>query len=111
MFLSESFNENVEKMNSIFENCADIKQLDVVLKYQNNARGRIYFVQEAVNDITVRDVAWGLSDVEELEDFDSMVRGVLSGNAVLIVEGKRRHSKSEEKDIRTVAFQRLKMNR
>lgn len=90
MFLSESFNENVEKMNSIFENCADIKQLDVVLKYQNNARGRIYFVQEAVNDITVRDVAWGLSDVEELEDFDSMVRGVLSGNAVLIVEGKKK---------------------
>lgn len=89
MFLSESFEENVEKFNGIFEGCADIKQLDVELKYMGSPKGRIYFVEEAVSDITLRKVIWGLTDVEELEKVDDMVKGVLNGNAVLIIDGRR----------------------
>lgn len=88
MFLSDSFHENVEKLNGIFEGCADIKQLDVELKYMNNSKGRIYFVEEAVSDITLRKVLWGLTDVEEVEDIDEMVKGVMSGNAILIIDGR-----------------------
>lgn len=88
MFLSESFQENVKKLNDIFEDCADIKQLDVELKYMNNSKGRIYFVEEAVSDITLRKVIWGLTDVEEVSDINEMVKGVMSGNAILIIDGR-----------------------
>lgn len=92
MALSGAFNENRDKLDKIFDKCDDIRKLDVELKYLKNAKGRIYFVEEAVNNITLRKVVWGLTDVEEMKDLDMVKRTVLSGNAVLLIDDQRINS-------------------
>ena len=88
MPLTGTFSENVNKFNQIFEKCADITKLDVELNYLDNAKGRIYFVNEAVNSVTIRKVMWGLTDVEEIDTIEGVLQSVLSGNAVLLLEDK-----------------------
>lgn len=87
MFLSS--NSIIKEMDKEFEACADIKKMDVELKYLDNIKGRIYFPQEAVSDITLRKIIWGVTDVEEIDTIEEMIAGVLTGNAVLIIEGRK----------------------
>ncbi len=88
MFLSESFEENVKTLNDIFENCDDVKCLDVELKYLNEIKGRIYFLEEAVSDIILRKVIYGLTDVQKVDTIEDMITGVMIGSAILIADGK-----------------------
>ena len=88
MFLCEDYKEKKDYLDKKFKNCQDIKQIDVELKYLNNRKGKIYYVEEAVNDITLRDVVWGLSDVEEITGLEELESAILNGNAVLIIDGK-----------------------
>ena len=89
MFLYENYYlETKSYLDEKFRNCQDIKQIDVELKYLNNRKGKIYYVEEAVNDITLRDVVLGLSDVEEVTGLPELESAILNGNAVLIIEGK-----------------------
>ncbi|MBQ3546220.1 MAG: spore germination protein [Lachnospiraceae bacterium] len=91
MFLYEkNYLETKSYLDEKFKNCQDIKQVDVELKYLNNTKGKIYYVEEAVNDITLRDVVLGLSDVEEITGLPELESAILNGNAVLIVEGKEK---------------------
>lgn len=88
MFLSESFEENVKKLDNIFENCGDVKKLDVKIEYLNKIKGKIYFLEEAVSDITLRKVIYGLTDVQKVNTIEDMVTGVMIGNAILVIDGE-----------------------
>lgn len=90
MFLCENFEKKIEYIDKKFDRCEDIRKLDIELKYLNNRKGKIYFVEEAVNDITLKDVMLGLTDVEEIEGLDTIESTVLNGNAVLIIDGKEK---------------------
>ncbi len=92
MSLYGTFEDNRYQLDVIFQNCADIVQKEILLQYPNQRRAKIYFVEEAVNDITLRKVIWGMSDVEELSDLAQIEKTILSGNAVLIVEDSSAHS-------------------
>ena len=54
MFLSKSFEKNKNMLDDIFKNCNDVKCLDVNMKYLDEVRGRIYFLEETVSDITIK---------------------------------------------------------
>ena len=91
MFLYENNYLKIKSyLDEKFKNCEDIKQVDIELKYLNNRKGKIYYVEEAVSDITLRDVILGLSDVEEITGLSEIESAILNGNAVLIVEGRKK---------------------
>ena len=89
MFLSENYQDLVSDLNQTFQNCADITGMEVELAWLDGSRGYIYFVSEAVIDVTVKKVLWGLTDVEELGSQEEVIRCVLSGNAVLLYEDRK----------------------
>lgn len=84
----DSFEQNSEKLDSLFENCADIKSRDVNLEYMSKRRGRIYYVESAVREVTIRKVVYGLTDVEKLETLEDIINAVLTGNAALLIDGE-----------------------
>lgn len=88
MFLSESFEKNKNMLDDIFRNCNDVKCLDVNMKYLDEVRGRIYFLEETVSDITIKKVLYGLTDVEKIDTIENAIKGVMTGNAILILEGE-----------------------
>lgn len=90
MFFCEEFNRKIEYIDKKFERCSDIVKLDVNLKYLNDKKAKIYFVEEAVCDINLQDVVLGLTDVTEIEGIDEIENAVLNGNAVMVVEGNKK---------------------
>lgn len=86
MSLEGSFEENCAQLDKLFENCADIVQRDLLLRAPASCRARMIFVEEAVNEITLREVLWGLSDIEQITDKKQLEKTILSGNAVLLTE-------------------------
>ena len=88
MFLSKSFEKNKNMLDDIFKNCNDVKCLDVNMKYLDEVRGRIYFLEETVSDITIKKVLYGLTDVEKVAPIENAIKGVMIGNAILILEGE-----------------------
>lgn len=90
MFLSQSFKENRKLLDEVFENCADVKCLEVNVKYLNQIEGCIYFLEEAVSDITIKKVLYGLTDVEEVDSTEKIISGVMTGNAILIIDGEKK---------------------
>ena len=88
MFLSKSFEKNKNMLDDIFKNCNDVKCLDVNMKYLDEVRGRIYFLEETVSDITIKKVLYGLTDVEKVDTIENAIKGVMIGNAILILEGE-----------------------
>lgn len=96
MPLMGTFKENVNRLNQIFENCADITKLDVKMETGDKTDGRIYFVNEAVSSVTIRKVISGLTDVEEIDTIESACKAVLSGNAVLLLDLLEKTEKSEK---------------
>lgn len=90
MFLSEDFKKKIDYIDSKFDRCEDIRKMDIELKYLNNRKAKIYYVEEAVNDITLKDIMLGITDVEEIDGDDTIESTVLNGNAVLIIDGKEK---------------------
>ena len=87
-FLSCSFEENIKYLDHAFENCADIISLELNLEYMGDSRGKIYFVESAVSNVTIRKVVLGLSDVFPLETMEDVISTIMTGNAALIIDGK-----------------------
>lgn len=87
-FLSCSFEENIRYLDNTFDRCADIVSLELNLEYMENSRGKIYFAESAVSNVTLRKVVLGLTDVFQLETMEDIVSTILSGNAALIIDGK-----------------------
>lgn len=83
-----SFEDNISQLDNAFKGCADIVCLEVNLAYMNNTKGKIYFIESAVTNVTIRKVMLGLSDVFELNTIEDVISTVLCGNAGLIIEGK-----------------------
>lgn len=84
----DSFEENSKKLDAMFKDCADIKFRDVNLEYMTNKKGRIYYVEAAVREVTIRKVVYGLTDVEKLETFEDIVNSIVTGNATLLIDGE-----------------------
>lgn len=84
--MEKNYAENIEYLDSIFEKCDDIKCQEIELTYMNNRKGKIYYPEEAVNDITMREVIFGLTDVERLDSIEQIITTIMTGNAVLLVE-------------------------
>ena len=87
-FLSSSYEENIKQLDHAFENCADIISLELNLEYMGDSRGKIYFVESAVSNVTIRKVVLGLSDVFPLETMEDVISTIMTGNAALIIDGK-----------------------
>lgn len=83
-----NYTEDVKYLDSIFDKCDDIKCLEVELKYMDSKKGKMYYPEEAVNDITLREVILGLTDVMKLNDMEDIISAVMTGNAVLLIDGE-----------------------
>ena len=91
MFLSGSYIDNIEKLDQMFDKCADIQGIDdsselVQNKLLKSKRGKIYFITEATGVITITQVILGITSVEPVKKFGEIESIVMSGNAVLVME-------------------------
>ena len=91
MFLSGSYIDNIEKLDQMFDKCADIQGIDVSSELVQNKllkskRGKIYFITEATGVITITQVILGITSVEPVKKFGEIESIVMSGNAVLVME-------------------------
>lgn len=80
------FVDNKSILDRTFENCNDVICLDVELQWDEVDLGRIYFVQEAVVDITLREIKYGVTDLEKVYEPTEMISAVMNGSAVLLVK-------------------------
>lgn len=87
-FLSFDLKENITVFDAIFKDCGDVIQLDLNLEYLNNADGKIYFVESAVSKVNLKRVILGLSDVFPLYTKEEVISAIMTGNAVLFVDGQ-----------------------
>lgn len=87
-FLSSSFEENTKLLDDMFDKCADIISIELSLEYMGDSRGKVYFVESAVSNITLRKVSLGLTDVFQLQTIEDVVSAIMTGNAALIIDGK-----------------------
>lgn len=87
MFFSEELSNYLD--NNLY-NCNDIKRITINLKYLDDLKGILYFIEETVSDVTVKNVALGLSDVEEIDNKEDAINTILNGNAILVIEGKNK---------------------
>lgn len=87
-FLSCNLQENVDVFDAVFKDCGDVIRLDLNLEYLNNAAGKIYFVESAVSKVNLKRVILGLSDVFPLKTKEEVIGAIMTGNAVLFVDGQ-----------------------
>ena len=81
MRLFKSLEKNIEYIEKEIKNCDDIIKKEINL---DGIIGKMYFVEEAVNDISLGEVLFGMSDVEKLSTMEDILSGIMTGNAVFI---------------------------
>lgn len=84
MKLSGSLNENIIVLDDIFKDCNDIIKRELMI---NQKKAVAYFVETAVSNVTLEEIALGVTDTVKVDTVQKAVSGVLIGDAVVIIEG------------------------
>lgn len=119
--LSASLEDNLRVMESMFEDCDDIKKRTMRLGSRADVDACIFYVEVAVNNLTIEESvigkllgrlmgmdrqeiydymsanALGITDVKELSSVEDAVMGVMIGDGVLFIDGYDRAVKIKSK--------------
>jgi len=109
--LSRELEQNLKIMNSLFEDCEDIKSRKMQLGKEADVSACIFYVEVTVNNLTVEESvigkllsrlmdktgeeiydyldrnALGITDVKELATVEEATMGVMIGDGVLFIDG------------------------
>lgn len=84
--VSSNLSENRAWADKRFANCADILNRQVFLN-DGKQEGLLVYVEAAVSNLMLEEHVIGLSDVQPLENYEQAEAAMLSGNAILFLEG------------------------
>lgn len=80
MDISLSLNQNVHQLQNIFKDCNDIKSTSMSVGEHKDIPITIFYDEVAIDQLV-------FSDISELSTIDDCISGVLSGDAVILIDG------------------------
>ena len=109
--IGRSLKENMQLIDRRIKDCDDIKCRKMKLGQQEKVEACIYYVEVAVNNLTIedsvigklindlwkmnpeeqyeyiKDNALGITDVKELSDINEVIMGIMIGDGVVLIDG------------------------
>lgn len=95
--ISDKLEKNIETFDSIFKDCNDIIKRDFEIGYDPIRKARAYFVETAVDNVTLEQLVLGVTDTKPVYTIEDAVTGVLIGDAIVIIDGEKKITQVKSK--------------